>query len=199
MSTDLLGLRREGHRATAALRFGLTLSALLMLLAPGCTGDKTPSASDPAGDAPFTDPFAYCAAVEDIDAPDQRYAGDAVPQTVLDGIREASGASTEAPDGFFMQGTSWRCMAGEVYACLVGANLPCQAKADTSDEPSSAMDEFCGASPGADVIPAAVTGRETVYAWSCDGDHAVVERQLFEVDERGFIADFWYRLESSGS
>ncbi len=86
-------------------------------------------------------------------------------------------------------------MDGVVHACTVGANLPCTAKADTSRSPSPAMDEFCQANPGADVVPAAVTGRETVYAWACEGEEAVAGRQVFEVDASGFIADIWYRIE----
>lgn len=177
------------RRASGRVLLAFILAALV--LAPAC-------ADDGAEDAPFTDPFAYCADVQDIDAPDDRYVGEAVPQSVVEGIRNASGASADAPAEFFRDGTSWRCMGGEVYACTVGANLPCEAKADTSEDPSPEMSEFCVANPDAEAIPASVTGRETVYAWTCDGSEAVVEQQVFQVDNRGFLAEIWYRLETPG-
>lgn len=169
-------------------RLWFAFSLVALVLAPACSGESE--------DAQFTDPFAYCAAVEDIDAPDERYIGEAVPDVVVDGIRVATGASADAPTEFFRNGTSWRCMGGDVNACFVGANLPCEAQADTSKDPVPEMSAFCEASPDAEAIPAAVTGRETVFAWACDGGEAVVERQVFQVDDRGFIAEIWYRLES---
>lgn len=169
----------------------LAFTLVALVLAPAC-------ADNGSGDAQFTDPFAYCAEIQDIDAPDEPYVGEAVPDAVVEGIRDATGASADAPAEFFRDGASWRCMGGEVYACVVGANLPCEAKADVSEDPSAEMTRFCEANPDAEAIPAAVTGRETVFAWSCEGGEAVVERQVFQVDERGFIAEIWYRLESPG-
>jgi hypothetical protein len=86
----------------------------------------------------FDDPFAYCAAVGTIDAPDARYAGPALPQAVARGLQAALGppAGTEPEP-------TWRCMAGKVHACTFGANLPCAEKADTGREPSAAVSEFC--------------------------------------------------------
>ncbi len=168
----------------------------ILLLAPACSssgdaGDATPEA--------FTDPFAYCAAVGDIDAPDARYTGEPLPLVIIEGIRTATGASADAPLEFFERGSFWRCMDGAVYACIVGANLPCEAKADTSETPSAAMVEFCAANADAEVIPAAVTGRETVYAWRCEAETPAIERQVMQVDARGFLADIWYRLDAPGS
>jgi hypothetical protein len=173
-------------------RLWLAFSLAALVLAPACADNESE-------DARFTDPFAYCAEIQDIDAPDERYVGEAVPDPVVEGIRNATGASADAPTEFFRTGTYWRCMGGEVYACTVGANLPCEAKADTSEAPSSEMAEFCEANSDAEAIPATVTGRETVFAWTCDGDEAVVERQVFHVDGRGFIAEIWYQLESPES
>lgn len=177
------------RRSSGRVMLAFFLAALV--LAPAC-------ADNGSEDARFADPFAYCAEIQDIDAPDDRYTGEAVPDVVVEGIRNATGASADAPAEFFRDGTSWRCMDGEVYACTVGANLPCQAKADVSEDPSPEMSEFCVANPDAEAIPAAVTGRETVFAWACDGSKAVAERQVFQVDDRGFIAEIWYRLEAPG-
>ncbi len=85
-------------------------------------------------------------------------------------------------------------MNGNVWVCHFGANLPCQEKADTSQTPTSEMQDYCKANPTADNIPAAVTGRATVYEWGCkDGKPAVV-KQVFQSDPRGFLANFWYEL-----
>ena len=56
------------------------------------------------------------------------------------------------------------------------------------------MKEFCTANPAAEVIPAAVTGRATVYEWKCNEGQPEVVRQVFQVDPQGFLADFWYAL-----
>jgi hypothetical protein len=140
----------------------------------------------------FSDPFAYCAAVETIDAPDARYQGPAVPESIARGLQKATGAP--AGDLTAFSSSSWRCMDGNVYACTVGANLPCTAKADASRTPGPALATYCEQQPDADVIPAYVTGRDTVYAWRCRGGAAAIERQVARADARGFIAAIWYEI-----
>ena len=142
----------------------------------------------------FEDPFVYCAAVGTIDAPDARYAGPTMPEAVARGLRAALGMPESAPLRLFGRHAIWRCMAGKVYACTFGANLPCGAKADTSTSPTPAMIGFCRENPGADAIPMVVTGRATVYAWSCAGAIPAIERQLAAPDARGFLANIWYEI-----
>jgi hypothetical protein len=139
------------------------------------------------------DPFAYCAAVGTTDAPDARYQGPAMPEAVIRGLRRAIGAPADAPDTAFAS-SFWRCMDGKLYACTVGANLPCQTKADPSRVPTAAMRVFCVAQPEADAIPAATTGRATVYAWRCRGGAPVIERQVTQIDPRGYQANIWYEI-----
>lgn len=176
--------------------------------APSQTSTTTPSANAPAiatsissASTPtavsagnLADPWEYCARVGTIDAPDARYTGERVPAAVAEGLKRASGGAPSAPLEAFTRGTSWRCMDAKVYACTVGANLPCGEKAIVSRDPSAAVKEFCTGNAGASVIPAAVTGRATVFAWRCDGSQPVIDRQLFEADKQGFIATFWYEL-----
>src|SRR5262245_7102022 len=119
-------------------------------------------ASVPGPERTYADPFAYCRAVGTIDAPDARYAGPSVPPPVAEGLRRAFRAPADAPLERFTRGTSWRCMDGKVYACTVGANLPCGEKADTSRAPRLSIAEFCRQNPSADIIPMVVTGRATV-------------------------------------
>ncbi|MGE3960951.1 MAG: hypothetical protein AB7F65_04645 [Dehalococcoidia bacterium] len=183
------------------MRIGLALSLLVLLVSPACFADKGDAEDGGAAGAgsvegTFSDPWAYCAAVGTVDAPDEHYAGEAVPVAVAEGIRFATGASADAPLEFFTTGTTWRCMDGEVYACTVGANLPCDARAETSDQPTQEMVEFCRADPQADAIPAVVTGRETVFAWVCEDGAPVADAQVFHPDERGYLAEIWYELDA---
>jgi hypothetical protein len=150
--------------------------------------------STPTRPATFSDPFAYCASVGTADVPDARYTGPKVPDTVARGIMKATHASADAPLNVFVNNSFWRCMGGKVFACTVGANLPCQAKADTNRTPSSAEVDFCKANASSDFIPAAVTGRETVYQWRCANGAPEVVKQVLQPDARGFISDFWYEI-----
>ena len=173
---------------------------LLALTSSACearTASPQPAApTATAQQSQFADPFAYCAAVGTIDAPDERYAGATVPEPLLVDLREKAGIADDAPADWVEAGTVWRCMDGAVWACFAGANLPCSEKADTSTTPWPEMEEFCQEDPNADVIPAAVTGRATVYEWRCLEGTPQVIRQCFEPDAQGFISDFWYELES---
>jgi hypothetical protein len=85
-------------------------------------------------------------------------------------------------------------MDGKVYACNVGANLPCQAKADQSRQPTPAMIDYCEENAGSDFIPAVVTGRTTVYNWRCDDMEPAIAERYTEVDSRGFLEFVWYEL-----
>lgn len=144
-------------------------------------------------EAAYDDPFAYCAAVGTIDAPDERYTGEELPVVILEGVRDALNANDVDLEVFEI-GTVWRCMDGQVYACNVGANLPCLAKADESREPTEPMVDFCAESPDSDFIPAVVTGRSTVYNWACEDGEPVVVDQFTEVDSQGFLEFVWYAL-----
>ena len=163
---------------------GCVVAALMLLV----TYDSTAAPS--GGDAKFTDPFAYCSAVGTIDAPDARYTGAKLPDTVAKGLRKAAGLSSDAP----MHGAFWRCAEGKVKVCYVGANLPCQSKADTSKTPSAAINDFCKANANIDVVPAVVTGRATVYEWICRNGTPQVGNQLSKVDKQGFFADIWCEI-----
>ncbi|NPV07493.1 MAG: hypothetical protein HPY83_05940 [Anaerolineae bacterium] len=184
----------------------LTLAALVAALAlSACAATPAPAAGEAsatlhtgqptaAAEVTFTDPFEYCAAVGTIDAPDERYTGPEVPDSVAQGLQSALGL-TGTPPPPIAQNSLWRCMDGMVYACTVGANLPCQEKADTSRTPTEAMIKYCQEEPDSEFIPAAVTGRATVYSWRCtEGEPEIIE-QVFQVDAQGFLADFWYELQ----
>lgn len=161
-------------------------------LAAATPTTAAPTANPPA--ATYSDPFAYCAAVGTLDQPDARYSGPKMPDVLAEGLRKASGAAADAPLDLFRGGGFWRCMDGKVYACFVGANLPCESKANNNQTPTAEETDYCKANPTSDFIPAAVTGHETVYEWACkDGKPAIV-KQVFMVDPRGYIQEIWYPI-----
>jgi hypothetical protein len=187
----------------------LVLAAILALISTGCkpqpsanmTGAQRQgtlaSASTP--DAPaqktYTDPFAYCAATGTVDAPDAGYAGPALPDEIMQGYLKASGANPNAAvEEAFRKMTIWRCMAGQVYVCNFGANLPCNSKADTNKNPTQAMLDFCQENPDSDFIPMAVTGHATIYSWHCAKDLPETVEQISQVDAAGYLANIWYRV-----
>jgi len=171
----------------ASRRVRLVVALLAAGGATGCAGGAAQAQT-------FSDPFAYCSAVGTIDAPDARYAGPAVPGPIARGLRAAFGAPPDAPAEMFVRGTSWRCMDGQVYACNVGANLPCQGRADTRRTPAPPLVEFCRDNRNADVVPMVVSGRETVYEWRCADGAPRIVRQIATPDARGFLSDIWYRI-----
>lgn len=179
----------ERDKEYAVRRFGHCL--IVALLAGTITAHAT------AGEQRFDDPFAYCAAVGTIDAPDARYVGPEMPDTVALGLKTALGMPPSAPLEPFREHSIWRCMAGKVYACTFGANLPCREKADTNLSPTPAMSAFCRDNPGAEAIPMVVTGRATVYAWRCQNGDPAIERQITEPDSSGFLANVWYEIGPS--
>src|SRR5215469_4001615 len=86
--------------------------------------------------------------------------------------------------------TVFRCAGGRVTVCTTGANLPC-GKANTSRKANPGMRWWCHDNPDTRFIPAAATGRDTIYAWRCRDGEPMVVRQRLHVDPRGFVAEFW--------
>jgi hypothetical protein len=109
-------------------------------------------------------------------------------------LKKAWGSPESAPLDTFVKGTYWRCMDGEVYACNVGANLPCDEKADVSKEPTQGMKDYCKENSGSDFIPMYVTGHSTVYEWKCDGTTPAAGKQFADVDKQGYQKNIWYEI-----
>jgi len=142
----------------------------------------------------YKDPFDYCKAMGTIDSPDARYVGPAVPEVIARGLQKAFEAPPDAPIDAFMRGTFWRCMDGKVYACNVGANIPCSEKADISRKPNQGMIKWCESNPDSDFIPAVATGRATVYEWRCTGGEPTIVKEITKPDAAGYISSFWYEI-----
>jgi hypothetical protein len=104
------------------------------------------AATRPALAVTYDDPAPYCAAVGTIDKPDARYTGEAVPDWIARALMRATDAPAGADPAFFKH-AAWRCDHGRVLACGYGANIPCDAKADTSRVPGPGANEFCRENP----------------------------------------------------
>ncbi len=156
-------------------------------------GECKPGAK-PSAAASFADPFAYCSAVGAVDTLDARYTGPKTPDAVVRGLMKAMKVGTGTPTAEFTRLTKWRCMGSKVYACSVGANIPCDEKADTNRTPTAAMNDFCKTNPASTAIPAVVTGRGTVYEWKCVSGKPAIAKELTKPDARGFLAMFWYEI-----
>jgi hypothetical protein len=116
-----------------------------------------------------------------------------LPAALVPEARGLFGFSTDTPNAFIKKSTSFRCMKGKVWLCNYGANLVC-GKANASRTSAGAAD-FCRQNPGADIVPMAATGHDTIYEWKCVGDEARISKQVETVDPRGFIAENWKELE----
>ena len=173
--------------------------ALMSFIQLSCKGEKPGddsnlSKSGPEQATTYEDPFAYCKAVGTVDSPDSRYVGPKMPETIVLRLKKAFGAPEGTPSDVFERGTYWRCMDGKVYACNVGANLPCTEKADTSRVPNQGMNEWCKSNPDSDFIPAYASGRSTVYEWKCTAGEAQIVKEINKPDAAGYISEIWYEI-----
>ena len=147
--------------------------------------------------AEVKEPFAFCATIGNtpvlpaVDEASRRL----LPQVLLEPMRAQGLAKADQPEEV-QSAARWRCMDSAVYVCPIGANLPCGEPANLSQTPSAAMQEFCAANPAAEGIPAYITGRATIFQWSCAGGVAVAGKQQFTADAQGYLAEFWHRLEN---
>ena len=170
----------------------LVMSILVFtgMLSCGQSGDS----SSQADEKTYDNPFEYCQAVENADTPGSEYTGPKLPDSIAQQLRKDMGVSESMPAEMFKDATYWRCMDGDVYACNVGANLPCQDKADMSKEPNEGMLNYCGENPNAEFIPMYASGRSTVYEWKCDNGTPEIVKQIAETDQSGYIKDIWYKI-----
>ncbi len=176
---------------SACNRLRHLVTMLLAVSLVSCTTGQGPSSSPTP--AMYTDPFAYCTAVGTIDSPDARYTGTKAPDAIVKAMQQALN-TPDLPADVLTNGLFWRCMDGKVYGCFVGANLPCQSKANLDRTPTQAVLDYCTQNPNVDFIPAVVTGRETVYEWRCANGAPEIASQVAQADAAGFIAGIWYEL-----
>jgi len=143
----------------------------------------------------YNDPFAYCAGVGSIDTPDARYSGSKLPDAIIQGMIE-QGFLPAAMPAESQKYTVWRCMDHNVWVCNFGVNIPCLEKADPSQAPTSAMEDFCKMNPTVEGIPAYITGRVTIYSWNCKEGQPSLGSQIMMVDPQGYPSAYWHELFS---
>jgi len=137
----------------------------------------------------------YCRAVRTKpEIAERRWAPDASRRKIFLQAARMHFLSEDAPESLLVAGLHLRCMDGAVWACHVGANIPCGSKGDKSRKPARPIRDFCRENPGAKSVPAYVTGRTTLYEWVCRGSTPVIKRVLFSLDKDGYISDFWAEL-----
>ncbi len=141
----------------------------------------------------YDNPFSFCEAKGTVDGPSESYTGKPVPFAVAEELKKKIGVP-DTPTQYYMQNSTWRCMDGKVYACTVGANLPCSERADMSKEPNEGMLNYCGENPDDDLIPMYATGRATVYEWKCKEGSPEIVKQIAEADKAGYLKGIWYEI-----
>jgi hypothetical protein len=157
----------------------------LMLARPG---ESAPPSAPPL--RAVTDPFGYCARVVTEDRLGVASSNEEIT-FLAPHLRNSLGLSADAP--VVAANVFWRCMHGKVYACAVGANLPCASKADRATHNRGAAN-FCREHPDAVEVAAYATGHDTVYAWRCAAGAAVRGAAVATLDERGFRTDIWHAV-----
>ncbi|WP_150133066.1 hypothetical protein [Acidisarcina polymorpha] len=129
----------------------------------------------------FHSPVGYCKAVGTIDKPDARYVGPKLPGWMARDLNLRSDQS---------QMMEWRCANGKVLACVYGANIPCDSKANTDRTPSQPVREYCRQNPSSTFVPMVVTGHNTSVSWACtNGEPNIVGSS--SVDKQGYATEFW--------
>jgi hypothetical protein len=171
-------------RMNSGLQLAATLGLSGLLCAAAAAFDD-----GKVGAARIDDPFTYCGSVGTQDATRR------LPANL--NVRAAAALEVNSADAI-SGGYFWRCLDGAVYVCTVGANLPCQSKADRARRNPGA-EAFCRDNRDADVVPAYAAGHRTIYAWRCISGRAVHGEIIVKLDRRGFQLDLWRRLQPAGS
>jgi hypothetical protein len=102
------------------------------------------------------------------------------------------GANSPPDEAMLRAQAKFRCMDGKVYACFIGANLPC-GKLNTSRHNAGA-EAYCRTDPEADFVPLAATGHDSIYSYRCRGGKPEVAHTSYELDRRGFAKSLWLPL-----
>jgi hypothetical protein len=174
----------------------ILLAALMALSACSTSAGATTAPTEVQAQQTYSDPFAYCAAVGQIDAPDVRYSGPKMSDALFKDYLTAAklDVNGDYPETF-KQMTIWRCMNSKVYACNFGANIPCDSKANTDQTPTQAIMDYCTQNQNSDFIPMSVTGHNVIYNWHCVNGAPSILNQIDTVDAAGYQSSFWVELQ----
>ncbi len=114
-----------------------------------------------------------------------------VPESLAPAVNAAFG--TSVPPSVVASNTVYRCAGGAVMVCSFGANLNC-GQADTSRMPTAGEIAWCKGDTDAAFIPAVAAGHDTVFAWGCKKGAPMILKQMLDVDDQGFVKQYWKKL-----
>lgn len=143
----------------------------------------------------FATAFDYCRTVVHRDALALSASPAGLGGDIIAAMRDQAVVDARMPDAVLAGTGYWRCMGAEPWVCVTGANLPCAEPADVRREPTPAMIAFCVDPSHPVVIPATVTGRTTIFEWRCRDGRPVIAGQPLSADARGYVAEYWTRLQ----
>jgi hypothetical protein len=114
-----------------------------------------------------------------------------LPPSLLDTAKAAFGQALEGLD----QGNTgvWRCMGGRAYVCLPGGERHC-GRADSQPMATPEASAYCRTHPDSAAVPSHATGRDTIFAWGCEGKAVKNKGSVRSVDPRGFVKEYWQAL-----
>jgi len=115
-----------------------------------------------------------------------------LPAALIPEAEKTFGIHTADP-GWVARSTVVRCMGGRLWACNMGANLPC-GKADTATA-LPAGDAWCKANPNADFIPAYITGHDSAEHWRCTHGAPAITGPPAPIDAQGYLQNYWKILQ----
>lgn len=146
----------------------------------------------------YTDPVAYCAAVNTVDRPGYQYVGPASPEWVEDAMaRELHLGPVVSNPGLLP--IVWRCADGMVVGCSIGFGMPCDERVDTSRVPTRAILDFCRAFPDDNRPLPILDGQLSAYTWGCrtGWPHIIGVRR--DLDAQGYPRRYWLLVKPSGA
>lgn len=126
-----------------------------------------------------------------------RYAGDdnmirPLPKSLLSAAKAAFGGQLEGVGETGM--AVWRCMGGRTFVCFPGGDRHC-GRADSQPMATPEASAYCRSHPGSESVPTSATGRDTIFAWGCDGATVKNKGGVRSVDQRGFVREYWRPLQ----
>jgi hypothetical protein len=133
----------------------------------------------------------HCASVRDDDK--VRGYEPALREPTIKAFKKMFPDAREEPNpSAFETQAHYRCMDGKVMVCFIGANLPCSRIITARDNPGA--DAFCKKASNGNSVPAYATGHDSAYSFTCRDGRAVVDRETWRLDKRGFAAKIWTAL-----
>ena len=164
----------------------MVIIRLLMSCAVAIGGMVIPAIANGQTRAP-ADIAAFCRSVGTEDEPSGAFDYPLWLQTAM-GVAGDDSASTV-----------WRCMGGQIYAC-VGYDSAACIKPDQSRTPSAAMVQYCRENRSASTIPRAGGGLGvSLLPWRCAGGRPSIirgtSRPSEQLDGRGYLRSDWRSVE----